>query len=153
MSRGRYLAAVATGLAGIAIAALVIRHTELVTGRYLSAGVPPTLAFAWLMVPAGLRPAMNGVRPGLALDRQQALLVYAMMTVGVVLLGQYVVRAFLPHLVSLQYWSARYSALGKFRAYLPPGYAPDDPLAIRQYFEGSRGAGVPWRLWAAPLLG
>src|SRR5439155_15611457 len=40
-ARTRYLAALAIGVAGIAAGAALIRYTELVTGRYLSAGVPP----------------------------------------------------------------------------------------------------------------
>jgi hypothetical protein len=152
MSRGRYLAAVGIGLVLIALTAVVIRATEMVTGRYVASGVPPIPAFAGLLFLVALRPAMRRLHPALALDRQQVLIVYAMMTVAVVLAGLYVVRAFLPHLVSLQYWSARYSALATFRGLLPSWYAPADREVVRHYFEGSRGEGVPWQAWLVPLL-
>jgi hypothetical protein len=74
------------------------------------------------------------------------------MTVAVVLSGAYVVRAFLPHLVSLQYWSRTQPRLGEFVPYLPTWYAPREVQAIRDYFQGNRGYGVPWALWLAPLL-
>lgn len=135
----------------IALTAVALRYTELVTGRYTSAGVPPIPAFAALMLLVALRPLLRRVSPALAFDRRQALIVYAMMTVAVVLMGQYVVRAFLPHLLTLQYWSAKHPALRPFRAFLPEWFAPADSQVIRHYFEGSRGEGVPWAAWLEPL--
>jgi hypothetical protein len=38
-------------------------------------------------------------------------------------------------------------------AKLPPWYAPPAGDAIRRFFEGSFQGGVPWRVWALPLLG
>jgi hypothetical protein len=43
--------------------------------------------------------------------------------------------------------------LRPWRHALPGWFAPGDPEVVRQYFEGSRGAGVPWAAWLAPLLG
>ncbi len=147
----RYLAALGVGVVLIVLAALLIRRTELVTGRYMSAGVPPILAVTGLLLLVGTRPLLERLHPALALDRRQALLVYAMLAVAVVACGQYVVRAFLPHLVTLQYWSARSAALRPFQQYLPAWLAPSDPAALRGYFEGARGEGVPWSAWAGPL--
>jgi hypothetical protein len=148
--RARYLAAVAVGVAGIAAGAALTRSTELVTGRYLSAGVPPILAIALLLLLIALRPLARRLHPALAVDRQQALVVYAMMTVGIFVCGQYAVRAFLPHLLTLAYWGGRQPVLAKFRPLLPGWFAPADPAAARGYFEG--GARVPWREWCGPLF-
>src|SRR5262249_26447827 len=84
LSRARYLAAVGTALLGMVLAAVVIRHTELVTGRYIGAGVPPILSFAATLLLVALRPALRRLHPALEPDRRQVLIVYAMMTIALV---------------------------------------------------------------------
>jgi uncharacterized protein DUF6785/uncharacterized protein DUF6784 len=153
----QWLVAVLLGIFFLGLTALAVRHVELVTGRYVTTGVPPVPAVAALLVlvlaGALLRKLSPRVGFNLALDRRQILLVFSMMCIGVVVNGQYAVRAFLPHLVSLQYWPSRNnSSLARWVEYLPAWYAPADAEALRRYFEGARGAGVPWHLWAVPLL-
>jgi hypothetical protein len=148
----RAVAPLGLGVGGILLTDLAIRYTELVTGRYISAGVPPIPAFALLLLLVLLRPALARLSPRLALDRGQIFLVYAMMTVGVALAGAYLVRAFLPHLVSLQYWGQKDPALTGLERFLPRWFAPQDPEAIRLYFEGTHANRVPWAAWARPLL-
>src|SRR5205823_9212520 len=41
--------------------------------------------------------------------------------------------------------------LAPFVEYVPPWFAPSDTEALRQYFEGNHGGGVPWGLWLRPL--
>jgi hypothetical protein len=153
----QWLVAVALGVLFIGLAAAAVRHIELRTGRYLSAGVPPILSVAALLLLVAARallrklPAPASAR--LALDRRQILLTFSMVCVGVVLCGQYTVRAFLPHVVSIQYWRSRNNAaLGRWVEFLPEWYAPSDAEALRRYFEGSQSGAVPWGLWLAPLL-
>jgi hypothetical protein len=81
------------------------------------------------------------------LSREQLLLVYSMVALGTFLSGAYGVRAFLPHLITPQYW-----AVGTLGQYIPSWLAPADAEAIRQYFQGNHGEGVPWSLWLMPLL-
>ncbi|HIE52333.1 MAG TPA: hypothetical protein EYP85_11290 [Armatimonadetes bacterium] len=140
------------GVLGIALTAWAIRHTELVTGRYISSGVPPIPAFATLLFLVLLRPVLARISPRWVLDRGQIFLVYAMMTIGVALGGAYLVRAFLPHLVSVQYWSRHDPALVGLDRFLPWWYAPGDPEVIRLYFEGTYTNRVPWGAWLGPLL-
>jgi hypothetical protein len=70
-----------------------------------------------------------------------------MMTVGVFLGGSYSLRAFLPLIAGIFYWPE----LAVYRDYFPLWYAPTDAEALRDYFQGGR-TGVPWSLWAPPLL-
>jgi hypothetical protein len=142
----------AIGAAGIILTDLAIRYTELVTGRYISSGVPPIPAFAALLLLVLLNPLLARLSPRLALDRGQIFLVYAMMTIGVVLAASYLVRAFLPHLVSLQYWGRLDPTLAGLDRFLPRWYAPFDPEVVRLYFEGTHTHRVPWDAWIRPLL-
>lgn len=154
----RWAAAVAVVLAWLCGVALLVRHVELVTGRYISGGVPPVLAVGALLLLLGVRAGCHRLAARLpwllrlAPDRRQMLLVFVLLCVGIGLNGQYMVRALLPHLVSLQYWSTRgNAALGRWVEYFPAWYAPADTVAIARYFDGGGGP-VPWNLWIVPLL-
>lgn len=146
------VAPVIAGAVFLVLVGLLVRHTEIVTGRYLSSGVPPVLAFAGLLLFLGVRPLLRRIHPRLCPSRQQALLLYMMLTIGVWLAGPYGMRAFLPHLVTLQYWSTSNAALAPYVEELPEWYAPRDPEAARVYFEGSRDGEVPWGIWLPVLL-
>lgn len=150
-----WLAAVGVALLLQCGAALMIRHVELVTGRYISAGVPPILAIASLLLLLGVRAGVARVAGPRArfLDRRQLLIVFSMLCLGLFVNGQYCVRAFLPHLVTLQYWPTHGNpSLTRWTEYLPRWYAPADVDAALRFYEGARGAGVPWELWVVPLL-
>ncbi|MDH7569561.1 MAG: hypothetical protein QHJ73_08250, partial [Armatimonadota bacterium] len=143
-------AAVSTGL--LVLVALAVRFSEIVTGRYLSGGVPPVLAFAALLLVVGVRPFLRRIHPRLWLSDQQALVVFMMMAIGIWLGGPYGVRSFLPHLVALRYWGQSQPALAPYVDALPSWYAPADNEAARLYYEGSRYGEVPWRVWIPLLL-
>src|SRR5712692_6948579 len=152
-STAQFAAAVGLGLFFIALVNVAVRHAELVTGRYVTGGVPPVAAFGALLALLSLRAFLRRFTRA-DLTRDQLLIVYSMVGLGTFLAGAYGVRAFLPHLVSLQYWSRSHADLAPFTRYLPSWLAPTDAEAIRQYFEGAgKGArhGVPWALWLGPL--
>lgn len=144
--RGSFLVALGLGLFFIAVVNVAVRHAELVTGRYVTGGVPPIAAFGALLTLLTLR-ALPRRFTGANLSREQLLLVYSMVALGTFLSGAYAVRAFLPHLVSLQYWE-----VGNLGQYLPSWLAPTDAGAVRRYFQGDHGRGVPWGFWLHPLL-
>jgi hypothetical protein len=145
---------IACGLLLIVLIAVAIRRTEMVSGQYISNGVPPLPAFAVLLILSLLRPVLQRYLPRLAPSRAQMLLLYSMLTVAVILSGLYHVRAFLPHLVALQYWSKNSATakFGDYAQYLPKWYAPHDKQAIKDYYEGTAPNGrIPWPVWLLPL--
>ena len=93
--------AIACGLVCVVLVAIAIRYTEMVSGQYISNGVPPLPAFAALLVMSVSRPFLQRFAPRLAPNRAQILLIYSMLTVSVILSGLYHVRAFLPHLIAM----------------------------------------------------
>jgi hypothetical protein len=141
-----FVIAVGLGLFFITVVNIGVRYAELVTGRYLTGGVPPVAAFAALLVLLGARTFLRRYTRH-DLSREQLLIVYTMVALGTFLTDSYVIRAFLPHLVSVQFWK-----IAPFQQYIPSWFAPTDPEAIRQYFQGNHGRGVPWALWLPPLL-
>ncbi len=144
--------AIGTGLFFIVLTAFAVRHVELVSGQYLSTGVPPLPAFAGLLFLSVLRPVALRYAPRLAPTRAEILLAYVTMCVGVVLCGLYHVRALLPELVALQFWGRAGGPLGGLAEYLPAWLAPHDADAARRYYVGSASGSVPWELWLVPLL-
>ncbi|MBM3458746.1 MAG: hypothetical protein FJX77_09470 [Armatimonadetes bacterium] len=151
----QWLWAATVGVLFLGATAVGVRYAELVTGRYITAGVPPIPAVAALLLLVPLARFLRRLPapwPRLALERRQILLVFLMVCLGAALDGQYMLRAFLPHLGVLHYWPGHgHSALHRWVEYFPLWYAPTDAEAWRQYYEGSRGAGVPWGLWLLPL--
>ncbi|MCC6442530.1 MAG: hypothetical protein IT210_03620 [Armatimonadetes bacterium] len=148
--------AILIGVLCILSIAAAIRYVELVTGQYISTGVPPLPALAVLMALSLLRPLLGRRYPRLTPSRAQILLIYAMLTLSVILSGLYHVRAFLPHLIALQYWGRPDSrlasmGLGEYARHLPAWYAPRDPKAILDYYEGTT-SGIPWHAWTVPLF-
>src|SRR3989441_5517390 len=135
-STAQFVAAVGLGLFFIALVNVVVRHAELVTGRYVTGGVPPVAAFGALLALLCLRALLRRFTRA-DLTRDQLLIVYSMVALGTFLAGAYGVRAFLPHLVSLQYWSRSRSELAPFSQYVPSWFAPTDAEAIRRDFEGA----------------
>jgi len=146
--------AVALGVVLILLTALGIRYSEMVTGRYISHGVPPLPAFAAVLVLSLLRPLLRRVAPRLAPTRGQILLVYAMLTVATILSGSYHVRAFLPHLVALQYHERPGGVMAgnHYADQLPSWYAPKDRKVVEDYYNGARDGRVPWGAWLGPLV-
>ncbi|MBM3459024.1 MAG: hypothetical protein FJX77_10900 [Armatimonadetes bacterium] len=152
MTSFRAALAIGYGLLFILLTAVAVRHVELVSGQYLSTGVPPLPAFAGLLLLAVLRPLLLRAAPRWAPTRAEILLAYTTMCVGVVLCGLYHVRALLPEMVAVQFWGREGGPLGPLSQYLPDWLAPKDPDVVRRYYVGSPDGQVPWRFWILPLL-
>jgi hypothetical protein len=152
MPARRVTVAIAIATVLIVGTAVAVRYTEMVTGRYIVQGVPPLPAFAPLLFLSLLRPLLRRFAPRFAPTYGQLLLIYSMLTVSTILMGAYHIRAFLPHLVSMQYWGKKGGPIGQYAQYLPSWYAPHDSEAIRRYYEGSRDGAIPWAVWMQPLF-
>ncbi|MBM3495837.1 MAG: hypothetical protein FJX72_16165, partial [Armatimonadetes bacterium] len=152
LTLGRAAAAIAIGIVLIVLTSLGIRFTEMVTGRYISHGVPPLPAFASLLLLSLARPVLRRLAPRLAPSRIQVLMVYVMLAVSTVISSPYQMRAFLPHLVSMQYQGRTDPAMARYANFLPKWYAPNDKKAVLDYYEGAPGKPFPWHAWAVPIL-
>ncbi|MCC6730999.1 MAG: hypothetical protein IT208_16870 [Chthonomonadales bacterium] len=154
LTPARAAAAIALGLVLIVLTAVATRFTEMVTGRYITQGIPPVPAFAAILLLLAARQVTRLLAPRWVPGREQVLIVYVMMTIGVTLSGAYQLRAFLPHLVSMQYQALTSPAAAVMADYardLPAWFAPRDPEAIRNYYNGAPDHAVPWGVWAGPI--
>lgn len=147
-------AALGAGMALIVLTALAIRHSEMVTGRYISHGVPPLPAFAAVLFLSLSRPLLHRYAPRLAPSRAQILLIYIMLAPATILSGSYHIRAFLPHLIALQYHERPGGIFDgtKYSEYLPSWLAPHDKQVVEEYYNGSPDGSVPWGAWIGPLF-
>lgn len=146
------VAPVLLGLVVVVLVQVAVRHSEIITGRYITSGVPPVLAFAAMLACVASRPLLRRIHPRLALDNRQILLLFMLLPIGIWLGGPYGVRAFLPHLTALQYWGKSNANLAPYADNLPAWYAPRGDEAMRLYWEGSRSGDVPWGIWLPVLL-
>lgn len=127
-------------------------HTELVSGRYVTAGIPPIPAVGALLLMVALNPLLARLWRRLALHRQEVLTIYACLTVGVAITATYGVRAIFPFWTALRYYAQPENRFGELAAYLPRWLVPDDPNLIRACYEGSEDGSVPWGAWLPYLV-
>lgn len=153
MTLRRAAVALGLGMLFILLTAIAIRNSEMVTGRYISHGVPSLPAFAAVLFLSLFRPMLRRVAPQLTPSRGQILLIYVMLTTSTILSGSYHIRAFLPHLVALQYHERPGGAFAgtKYSDYLPNWLAPHDTKIVEDYYNGSADGSVPWGAWLGPL--
>ena len=126
-------------------------HTELVTGRYVTAGIPPIPAVGALLILVVLNPALRRVRPRWALNRGEILVVYVSLTVGVAITATYGVRSFFPYLTAVRYFATPENKFDTLVEKLPSWLIPTDPDTLRKNYEGAETEPVPWGVWLPHL--
>ncbi len=154
LTLSRIVAAIATGILLIIGTAFAIRYSEMVSGRYVSHGVPPVPAFAALLAFSLIRPFLHSRFPRFVPNRAQALIVYVMLATATVMNGSYQIRAFLPHLVALRYHQGPNGAFPgtHYADFLPDWLFPRDPVVIEEYYNGAKDDLIPWAAWLGPLF-
>ncbi|MFQ5810288.1 MAG: DUF6785 family protein, partial [Armatimonadota bacterium] len=151
-ANGRGALSVRALLLAIALAigtGLLVQQVALVyNAGEIESSVPPVPAVFSLLALTALSPLLRRLRPAWALRRGEILVVYSVLVLVVAMSGRRIVRGLLAFLVVPQY----YERLADLHASFPGWYAVGDPTAVRDFFESSRAASVPWDLWAVPLL-
>jgi hypothetical protein len=128
---------------------LLVQQVALVyNAGEIESSVPPVPAVFSLLALTALNPLLRRLRPTWALRRGEILVVYSVLVLVVAMSGRRIVRGLLAFLVVPRY----YERLADLHASFPAWYAVGDPAAVRDFFESSRAASVPWDLWAVPLL-
>ncbi|MCS6862777.1 MAG: hypothetical protein NZT92_20925, partial [Abditibacteriales bacterium] len=126
-------------------------RTELVTGRYVTAGIPPIPAVGALLILVVVNPLLRRVRPRWALRRGEILVLYASLTVGVAITATYGVRAFFPYLTAVRYFATPENKFSTLAETLPAWLVPTDPEVLRKNYEGAETEPVPWGVWLPHL--
>ncbi len=102
---------------------------------------------------------LNGVAarisPRLALTGSELRLIYVMMLVACAIPTMGLTAQLLPIITSAYYFATPENSWAEVvQPHLPTWLVPQDPKAIRDFYEGSStGAGsLPWRVWVGPLF-
>lgn len=126
----------------------VVQNSLVRAGVQVGGSVPPIPSLATLVLFAWLNPRLR--RWGL--ERGEILLVYVFVAVAVSLSHVDILGYFFAYLTVPQYFSAR-EGFARIAQRFPPWFAPQDPEAIRTFYEGTGTFDVPWRVWLLPLAG
>lgn len=84
--------------------------------------------------------------------RDEALLIYIIMSLALVTLEANGVRQLLAQITVLRYFAAPGNDYAFFAELLPRWMTPPEEIIIREFYEGSPTGAVPWRAWALPLF-
>ena len=156
-SRGHPLRwrAVVTGLGGCLCIGLGTQFGEMMTGasRMASGFTTGAALFLFFFLVGAINPALKRIRPSWALRRAELLLVYGMMMVACALPTTGLVAYHLPIMVLSFYYATPENDWAQvIHPFIPDWLAPQDPAAIKHFFEGlPQGESVPWGVWAVPL--
>lgn len=127
-------------------------HTELVSGRYVTAGIPPIPAIGVLMLLVFLNPLLRKFRPQWAFQRRELVTLYIFLTISITVTATYGVRAFFPYLTAMHYFSGPEDDMAKLAKKIPSWVEPHDRELIRQLYERAHDRHVPWGVWTPYLL-
>ena len=89
----------------------------------------------------------------LALDRAELTVVFIMLMVAATVPTEGYVEHMVPKIVSATYYATpENNWTENLQPFIKPWLAPQDPLAVRYFFEGlPAGAAIPWGEWVRPL--
>ncbi len=118
----------------------------------LSSSTPAAffLLFVFVVV---VQPLLGLMRPALALNRAELLLVTVMMMLATAVPTRGFTGVALAVISAVMYYASPENGwLEIVVPYLPDWIAPRDEFAIKAFYEGlAQGAGVPWEVWVRPL--
>ena len=113
----------------------------------------PAALFLFFLLILGVNVLLRWVLPGYALRRAELAVVYimAMLATSVPTVG--FTENLLPIISGLYYYATPENNWAELiHPHVPYWLAPQDPVAVRHFYEGlPEGLSVPWVAWAAPL--
>jgi len=119
----------------------------MVAGCLVSESVPPIPAVVCLMFLALLIPVLSKVFGKRALTRSEGMTIFAMLAVGVSVMGDGGLVYLFSGLLSLPYLASPSNDFGDFVKYVPSWFSPRDKGVITEFYEGSYAGVTPWGAW------
>lgn len=141
---------------GLVMVCVIVGMTQTLSIQRSAAEVgggapPPAPTYLLLLYVLLLAPLLGRWNRRLALSRGELLLIYAMMLVAGPITHPYGIGFLVPHTVSPLYYNAHEPGWALFQPALPSWLGPDDPRAVKTFFQGGDGT-VPWGAWLIPML-
>src|SRR5579871_426862 len=141
---------------GLVMVVIIVGLTQTLSIRYHAAEVageaPPPAPTVFLFLYALLlAPLLGRWNRRLALSRGELLFVYMLMLIAGPITLPYAIGFLVPHTVSPLYYNAHEPEWRLFKDVLPTWFGPNDPTAVKAFFQGGDGS-VPWSAWLIPML-
>ena len=142
-------------LISMAIGAIVPYTNMIINGTLLAHNFStPAALFLFFVFTGGINVLLGLLRPGFALARGELAVVYimAMLATSIPTIG--FTENLLPIIAGLYYYATPENNWAELiHPHVPEWIAPNDPLAVKAFFEGlPEGMAVPWDAWFYPLL-
>jgi hypothetical protein len=128
---------------------VLVHHTAGMDADFINAGA---LLLFFLVTGAG-NALLRRLRPAWGLGREELVVAYTMMVVAAAIPTWGLMANLLPILPGAYYYATPENNWAQLiQPHIPPWLAPQDPLAIKQFYEGApAGQPIPWEAWAVPL--
>lgn len=126
-----------------------------ILGSYMASHHVPVAASILLMVLTLFVGGLIGRRiPAFRLTPSELVTIWAMMCVAAGIPSSGLLRFLIPILPAPRYFATPENHWEDlFIRYIPSWLIPQDPVAIKQFYDGAPpGRGIPWAAWAAPLI-
>ena len=127
----------------------------MVKGSQLTSNAIPIVAVLFFfLLSAGALPLLRALGPAWNFTRHELVAIYIMMLVGSVVVTTGFTGSFLSVISGAMYYATPENEWGAlFGPYIHPWLAPEDPEAVRLFFEGlPKGMPIPWTAWSKPLF-
>ena len=135
------------------LAAKWIQVSELIIGGcFVTESVPPIPAVAALIFLAIAIPLSRKVFGKRSLTSSEGMTIFAMMAVGVTVMGFGGVSYLFITLLPLFYFATPANQFADYQKYVPGFFHPRDPQIINSLFEGSWSGAAPWAAWLPYLF-
>lgn len=142
------------GLAMVGLVCEWVHQAELVVGQRGHSALAntsiPLGAFCGLLVVVAGNALVRRFTPRRALSQAELIVIYVMMTTGTVIASSGGIHFLVPALMAPRYFATPENRWALLHPFIPWWFAPTDPLAIKQFYEGH--ATVPLRVWIVPIL-
>ena len=152
--KGLTIKALVIGLflvAGICI--ITPYNNHYVGNTYLASNHLPIGPLFILILLIFLNAFVKYLGPRLSLSSGELTVIWCMMTVTASIPSKAFVEYLFPALVGPYYFATPENEWKElFHQYFPNWLTPQNPLAARNFFEGTIYGGIPWEFWIKPLL-
>ena len=146
--------AVAVGMACSLILGIADPYSNMIIqGSYLGSNFTPIgVVFLFAVLVGIVNTLLRTWSPGHALTQGELAVVYIMSLIASAIPSYGLTEVLLPAMASMYYATPENRWLENVTPHVEPWLMPQDPEAVRSFFEGlPRGGAIPWGDWAVPL--
>jgi len=144
-------------LAGITL--LITYNDYAYANTYLSGGnhFPIAAVFVLVMLSLVVNPLLRRRSPSQAFSQGEAVTIWCIVAAGIGIPASGLMRYLLPAMVAPFYFAGSGDRWAEvvhphIPAWLVPSKDMNSPI-VRMFYEGTRGAAVPWQAWVVPFFG